>query len=260
MGIPILQIVFQYIVSGHRFDIYEQIGCYPFTYNTALAYPFSISWPIIIGLVSAVYCVLTLRAFYLRRAQFMECLASSSGLTANRYFRLMALASVELLCTIPFSAYGIYLNATAAPLYPWISWANVHYGYSQVNLYPALVWRSDRNSVVAFGLSTWAAPFCALLFFGFFGFAEEARKNYVKLWSALPRRVCLSRPSSPAFSRVSWKKEWSLESPSSKPLPTFVSDDVLRSPSSSVVSSMDSMDEKGYVTLYETPRIFSAAD
>lgn len=127
--------------------------------------------------------VLTLRAFYSRRASFMQCLASSSGLTMNRYFRLMALASVEVLCTIPISAYGIYLNVTAAPLYPWISWANVHYDYAQVDQYPAIIWRADRNNVIAFGLSTWAAPFCAFVFFGFFGFADEARKNYVKTWT-----------------------------------------------------------------------------
>ena len=45
----------EYIVSGHRFDIYEQLGCYPFTYNTPVAYPLSELWPLVIGLVSAVY-------------------------------------------------------------------------------------------------------------------------------------------------------------------------------------------------------------
>ncbi|OBZ74475.1 Pheromone B alpha 1 receptor [Grifola frondosa] len=60
LGVPILQLVMEYIVSGHRYDIFEEIGCYPFIYNTPVAYPLSVVWPVVIGLISAVYCVLTL--------------------------------------------------------------------------------------------------------------------------------------------------------------------------------------------------------
>ena len=42
--------------SGHRYDIYEQVGCYPYIYNTPLTFPLVLVWPIIIGLCSAVYC------------------------------------------------------------------------------------------------------------------------------------------------------------------------------------------------------------
>lgn len=42
-------------MKGHRYDIYEEVGCWPYTYNTAVAYPLSITWPIVIGLVSIVY-------------------------------------------------------------------------------------------------------------------------------------------------------------------------------------------------------------
>ncbi|GBE87047.1 hypothetical protein SCP_1002940 [Sparassis crispa] len=187
LGIPLLQLICQYVVSGHRFDIFEGIGCYPYTYNTIAAYPLSVLWPLVIGLISAVYCVLTLREFFRRRAEFAEYLSANPSLTTNRYFRLMALASVELLCTVPISSYGLYLNLSAAPLSPWISWSNVHYDYSQVDQYPAVVWRTSRNSLVAFGLSTWAVPFCAFVFFGFFGFADEARKNYRKTFLFISR-------------------------------------------------------------------------
>ncbi|EPS99299.1 hypothetical protein FOMPIDRAFT_1124670 [Fomitopsis schrenkii] len=183
VGIPVVQIVMQYIVSGHRFDIYEEFGCYPFMYNTWLAYPLSVVWPIIIGIVSAVYCILSLRAFAQRRAQFSEFVSSSSGLSANRYFRLMALATAELLCTTPIAAYGLYLNLSAGPLSPWISWENVHYDYSQVHQYPSVIWRASRANVIAFHLSLWAPVFCAFVFFAFFGFADEARRNYLKAWT-----------------------------------------------------------------------------
>jgi len=46
----------EFIVQGHRYDIWEGVGCYPTTVNTPAAYPLSFLWPIVIGLVSAFYC------------------------------------------------------------------------------------------------------------------------------------------------------------------------------------------------------------
>lgn len=46
----------EYIVQGHRYNLFEGVGCYPATYNTWLAYPLSVTWPMIIGVVSAIYC------------------------------------------------------------------------------------------------------------------------------------------------------------------------------------------------------------
>jgi hypothetical protein len=43
------------IVQGHRFDILEDIGCQPTTYNTLPAYFLYYAWPIGIGAVSFVY-------------------------------------------------------------------------------------------------------------------------------------------------------------------------------------------------------------
>ena len=44
-----------YIVEGHRFDILEDIGCYPTVYNTPVGFFFVFVWPIVIGLISGVY-------------------------------------------------------------------------------------------------------------------------------------------------------------------------------------------------------------
>ncbi|KAG1750489.1 pheromone receptor Rcb3 B43 [Suillus paluster] len=187
LGIPMLQMVLQFIVEGHRFNIFEEIGCYPFTYNTWLAYPLSNLWPLVIGLISAVYCVLTLRAFMKRRAQFSEFLSSNTSLSINRYFRLMALATLELLCTTPISAYGIYINLVDNPLEPWKGFADAHYNYSRVGQYPSVIWRLDSLTIVSTELTRWSLVFCALSFFAFFGFADEARKNYRKAFWAIAK-------------------------------------------------------------------------
>jgi pheromone a factor receptor len=121
---------------------------------------------------------LILRELRRRSIQLAELLPSTSSLTANRYLRLMLIAIAEILCTIPIAAYGLYLNLGTGSVRPWISWADTHYNWSAVHLYPSVLWREDHLTTVAIELSRWLPIFCALMFFAFFGFAEEARKHY----------------------------------------------------------------------------------
>jgi len=44
-----------YVVQGHRFDILEDIGCYPVVYNTLPAYFIYYMWPVLLGAVSFVF-------------------------------------------------------------------------------------------------------------------------------------------------------------------------------------------------------------
>ncbi|KAJ7759923.1 pheromone A receptor-domain-containing protein [Mycena metata] len=218
VGIPVLQMILQYVVQGHRYNIMEDIGCYPDTYNTPLAYPLSYLWPNVIGLVSAVYCILSLREFNRRRAQFALLLSASSStspLSLSRYFRLMSLATIELVFNTPISAYGLYLTITHDQIRPWISWANTHYDFSTVDVFPALLWRSSQATVVTIELSRWAVVFCAFVFFAFFGFAAEARKNYRLAFWAVGKRLGFTPPANNAFPsiRLPWR--------SSKPTTAF---------------------------------------
>jgi len=185
-----------YIVQGHRFDIFEQVGCYPHIVNMLPAYFLVVMWPLVIGIISAIYCGtptlpslerrsfpnsmigLTLWSFLQRQAQFSQFMSSNSSLTMSRYFRLMALAGVELLCTTPLSVFQMVLNATAQPLDPWVSWDDTHSNFSRVRLVPAVMWTMNRWFVVGVQFNRWSGPFCAFIFFAFFGFASEARKNY----------------------------------------------------------------------------------
>lgn len=124
--------------------------------------------------------VLTLRSFLQRQAQFTQFLASNKALSASRYFRLMALACVEMMFTVPVSMVFTVLNLKAQPYNPWISWADTHYNFSRVLLITSVVWRESKLLEVSIEFGRWSAPFCAFAFFAFFGFAEESRKNYKK--------------------------------------------------------------------------------
>ncbi|KAJ7190878.1 fungal pheromone STE3G-protein-coupled receptor, partial [Mycena pura] len=178
---PLVFLAMQYIVQGHRFNIVEQIGCFPAIYNSLPTYFISLMWPPLIGCISAVYGVLSLRAFLRRRAAFAQFLApssSSSGLTTARYLRLMALAATDILLTTPLGLFLIFVNCTAEPIGPWRSLADTHFMFSRVEQIPAFVWRSQSLLATGLECTRWAAPLSGLIFFAFFGCAVEARKNY----------------------------------------------------------------------------------
>ncbi|KAJ6470316.1 putative transmembrane pheromone receptor [Mycena sanguinolenta] len=210
LGIPFLQMPLQFIVQGHRFNIVENIGCYPTTYNVALAYPLGYLWPNIINVASGCYAILTLRAFLQRRAQFSQFLSLNSGLTTTRYFRLMALASVELFISLPIVTYALYLNISHSPIEPWISWSNVHADFSTVLQVPAIIWRADRHSQASVELTRWTGVIGALVFFAFFGFAAEARKHYRLAFCAIVKPCGFTPPPKGAlpFPRIHfpWNK------------------------------------------------------
>lgn len=130
---------------------------------------------------------MTLREFMKRRAQFSQFVSSvNSSLTISRYFRLMLLATSELLFNIPISTYGLYLNITNTPIYPWKSWSDIHFDWYTPGTFPAILWRGNPAEVATLELSRWTMVFCAFLFFAFFGFADEARKHYrLAYWAVL---------------------------------------------------------------------------
>lgn len=128
---------------------------------------------------------LTLWSFMQRHVQFSQFVSSNSSITAGRYLRLMALACVEMSCTTPLAVFQMTLNLTFGPLEPWRSWADTHSNFSRVDLYPAVLWRSNRQTIIAFALYQWVPVFCAAVFFIFFGFAPEARRHYRSVFTKI---------------------------------------------------------------------------
>lgn len=137
---PMLTLFVDIPVHAHRFDILEDIGCYPVTYGTLASYFLYYVWPIALGAVSFVYSGLTLRSFFIRRAQFSSLLSSNS-LNMNRYIRLMMLSISDMSFTVPFSIYIMYIGTHGIELAPWISWAETHYHWNRVEVVPASLWR-----------------------------------------------------------------------------------------------------------------------
>ncbi|KAG7085979.1 hypothetical protein E1B28_003503 [Marasmius oreades] len=177
VGIPIVILALHTIVHPHRFDIFEDVGCTPTTYNTLPAYFLYSMWPLVLATLSLVYSCLNLRSFYNRRVQFSHLVATTSGMNTGRYLRLMLLSCVDIMFTLPLSAYLLYASSHGV-VRPWISWEDTHYNFGRVGLFPALLWRNEFNILVSIELTRWVSPFCALSFFALFGFAAESKKNY----------------------------------------------------------------------------------
>lgn len=222
LGLPILQIILYYIPQGHRFNILEEVGCWPTVYNTPVAFALVYTWPLIIGCVSAYYSIYSIIYFARSRAQFIELLSMNKNLNSSRYLRLMGLAGIELLCTIPLSSYYIYLDVTEG-IYPWQSWENTHLEFSNVGQFPSIVWRGSTETVTE--TTIWFTVVCPFIFFAFFGFAAEARKNYHLAYLSIAKR--LRRSTGNVSSGGSWTKNGSIPDMASKSgsnnMPAFIS-------------------------------------
>ena len=108
----------------------------------------------------------------------------ASGLSRGRYLRLMAIGGVEVLGTIPLGMYIIVYNAKLG-VGPWISWAHVHSNYSRVWQIAGFIWKNDTEVATNIEIYRWSLVACAFLFFALFGFADEARVHYRRVYTSL---------------------------------------------------------------------------
>ncbi|KZV82019.1 fungal pheromone STE3G-protein-coupled receptor [Exidia glandulosa HHB12029] len=177
VGFPVLTMILHYVVQGHRFDIVDYVGCQPAIYVSIPALFILYIPPLVLSVGSLTFASLALRHFLIRRVEFERHLRDSqSALTTSRYMRLMALAVCEIFWGTTLGAYVVFLNISVDGLRPWTSWADVHYNFSRVAVYPRYLIGSWQKQNLF--LSWWITPATALLFFIFFGFSEEALEGY----------------------------------------------------------------------------------
>jgi len=138
----------------------------------------------------------------------------------------MALAAVDLLFTIPFSAFIIYANLKLGKVEPWISWDDTHSGFSRIDQIPAHLWRNHPLGQAGMEFSRWIVVVCGFVFFAFFGFADEAFKNYRKAYTYLTSRFGAKLASTSTGTQVSLGNQ-SLPAASGQSIPVFVFQEVI---------------------------------
>ncbi|KAK1227874.1 a-factor receptor [Marasmius sp. AFHP31] len=210
IGIPLLVCVLHLIVQPYRFDILEDVGCYPATYNTLLAYVLHYMWPIAMGLISFIYGCLALRLFHIRRAEISRLMAGdkdSAALTISRYFRLMILALIHVICTIPTGVFAIFHGATQ--MNPYGSY--IRRDWTKVRTILGEEWRADQMWYGMVEINRWMPIFCGVVFFLLFGFALEARRSYAMAWKWLVSKFKRRNDGLPPPQRPKWQS-WGKQS------------------------------------------------
>lgn len=134
---------------------------------------------------------MTLRSFWIRRAQFSQLVSTNNAMSVSRYFRLMLLACADMICTVPLSVYVIYVGR-GVKLQPWISWDDTHFDYGRIDQVPALIWVNTVGPSIELG--RWLCVFSAFIFFALFGFASEARRHYSLAFWWIMKRFGVDRP------------------------------------------------------------------
>jgi pheromone a factor receptor len=194
LGIPILVMALHVVVQGHRYDIIENVGCWPSTYVTPMTIPLVFMWPILISMVSLVYASLSFRAFLNQRKEFNAILQSgNSGLNVNRYFRLMALAATEIVLSLPLCIYILVENLSTG-LHPWISWANTHYDFNRTEFVPFGIFALYPSAWVLTNISRYTNPAAGFFFFTYLGMAGESGLFYKKIFWSLMRLCGIASP------------------------------------------------------------------
>ena len=163
--------------QGHRFNILEGVGCVEAYPNTFLSILLNTSWPIPIGLASAVFAFLALRGALDRTRDLKLLQVVEPDLSTSCYYRLMALAAANILFTIPLAIYMIVTNLSEG-LYPYRGFADLHSNFGRVESMAAIAWRQNATAVSLINFRIWTPIACALLFFVIFGFTAEARAQY----------------------------------------------------------------------------------
>ncbi|KAF8465216.1 STE3-domain-containing protein [Russula ochroleuca] len=188
VGIPILQIIAQYVVSPNRYNIFEDFGPFLAVVDTPLTFILFFAWPVAIGTVSLFYCVTSIWTFYKYQRQFKQMMSHSQGLSRSRCLRLMALSATDILGTVPLGLYIIVTDAKAG-VTPWKGWTYTHSNYSKVIQIASFIWRNDPSMVNDLEMFRWSLVACAFIFFAFFGFADEARQHYRRVYMSIASRV-----------------------------------------------------------------------
>ncbi|KAI0036396.1 pheromone A receptor-domain-containing protein [Vararia minispora EC-137] len=183
-GVPALVTgVFYYIVQGLRFQIEEGFGCSDTVNTSGLSFLLIYSWPIILPSISLLfYCPKIIFVFYRYSRATNDFLQSNDSVSRPNYIRLLALASVDIVLTLPFGIVSVVEEVNdlfpGFPLQFYEGWTFTHSDWAPAS-YPYVAYESKGGWVLAnYYLSRWSSVTLALVIFLLFGLTGDARATY----------------------------------------------------------------------------------
>jgi hypothetical protein len=212
------------IVQGHRYDIFEDAGCFPTVYNVTLAYPLYLIWPLFFSLISAIYGGFAVHYFIRNRRKFPAKLNSNGEMYKDSYLRLMWLCCIDLIFSIPYHIYVLIDNARNRTVDPWISWEVTQFDWYRVDFFRRIIidlMPLARATIIGVMLSTCT---CCFVFFILFGFTDEAIESYKTAYYFCIKPFGVKRPNNDISSpnkfhlRNKWIDKLLGRAPATKPI------------------------------------------
>jgi pheromone a factor receptor len=189
LGVPLLSAALYIIPQGHRFNIFQELGCEMAAYSTIAAVLLINLWPLLIAIISGAYTCLIFYTLVRRNSKLKELVGSDPNLTFSRYWRLIILSSMDIIFTIPLYSFSLYL--TVLNLQPWISWDNVHADFGRIDQFTSLTWRGNAVVVITMEFNRWSYVLCAFVVFALFGFGADAMRDYRSTWTSVSSCIAL---------------------------------------------------------------------
>jgi hypothetical protein len=191
-----------FIDQGARFSVQEGVGCRDAVTGYGIDFLLYLSWPIVFPLVSTLfYCreslhsythrsALTVEAkiiyvFYKHSRETNQFLQSNGAVNRQNYLRILALACVDIVLTLPVGVLGAVsavIEETLSPLGSvyefYYGWSNVHTNWGPVNSSYPDVRVVGFWAIFQLYLALWTSPILAIVIFSLFGLTTEARAMY----------------------------------------------------------------------------------
>ncbi|VDB95169.1 unnamed protein product [Peniophora sp. CBMAI 1063] len=190
-----------YINQGVRFEVLEGFGCTNRLDLSILELLTIQSWILVPPLISIVfYYPRVAWTFYRQSKDINRFLRSNNSISRPSYFRIMVLASIDLLITLPIGIVNLVLALVAAlrnnllPFY-W-GWTSLHTNWEPLSVSYAEITADGTTNTANFYFINWMSPILAFSIFGLFGLTSEALASYWRVicvignwvgWAPTPR-------------------------------------------------------------------------
>ncbi|VDB95518.1 unnamed protein product [Peniophora sp. CBMAI 1063] len=184
LGIPLLVAgPLYYVVQWLQFEINEGFGCTDSPDGSILSILLIKAWSVLPPLVSiTVYYPHVARVFYRHNREIKHFLQSNDSVSRTNYFRILALASIDVLLTLPIGIATIVLNVkdllTSGPIPFYYGWNYDHTDWQPESVTYAEIVSDGLFEVAQFYFTHWTSPILAFVIFGLFGVTKEARVSY----------------------------------------------------------------------------------
>ncbi|KZV70306.1 hypothetical protein PENSPDRAFT_685563 [Peniophora sp. CONT] len=187
-----------YIVEPARFQLLEGFGCTNAIASSVLSILLLGLWGVIPPLLCVIlYYPRVVRVFYHQSRSIRRFQNGNTYPFRTTYFRILAIASIDLLLTLPIGiatlalAIATFRNLERSlniPFYQGWSVVHRHFQVPVSTSYAELREHGTYNLAEAY-FTYWTTPVLAFSIFGLFGLTAEARASYGRVCSALSTRL-----------------------------------------------------------------------